>query len=625
MTPAELHGLSRPEQPAVHPDGSTIAYVENRIDVEEDHYHRTIWVGNESGVTQFTSGPGDSMPTWSPDGSSLAFLRTVDDKPQVAVIPTDGGEAEVVSAFELGVKSLAWSPDGSMIAVTATDWTDEWSDLDEDERSRRPRRIATAPYRFDGRDWIHDRKNHVYLVDPSGSEDVRCLTPGDWDESDPVWHPDGTAITFLSNRLADRSSDLGASVLRVEVESATTEEVLPHGSWVLAEYAENGDLYVIGRPETIWPSVWSVWKLTPDGDLADLTGHLDRSSISLAGGTPYIEMDGDLAYVQYENAGRVGTIAVHPDGTVDHVLDGNQVISGFSAAGGTAAYVSTTGDDPGTLFLMREGEGEAIAHASDLSLPMPEHFTTISEGVEIDVWVLLPEGSDPVPVLLNIHGGPASQYGFGFFDEFQVFVGAGYGVVACNPRGSSGKGEEFVRAVAKGGWGKVDVTDVNAALEAALARYPRLDSERIGIMGGSYGGFLSAWMIADDHRFKSAVVERGLLSFNSFAGTSDIGGSFPRHYTGGDFGDGWETWWEKSPLSRAHTTTTPTLVLHSENDFRCPIEQAEQYFMTLLRAGVTTEMLRFPGEGHEMTRSGKPRHRVERFEAIIEWHNQFLI
>lgn len=288
------------------------------------------------------------------------------------------------------------------------------------------------------------------------------------------------------------------------------------------------------------------------------------------------------------------------------------------------SYVATTPTDPGTLFIVRDGEGEAVFHSSELDLIEPDHFTTFSEGVEIDVWVTLPPGSDPVPLLVNIHGGPASQYGFGFFDEFQVYAAAGYGVVACNPRGSSGKGDEFVKAVAIDGWGRVDVTDVNAAVDAAIERHPRLDGDRMGVMGGSYGGFLTAWIIADDHRWRSAVVERGLLSFNSFAGTSDIGGSFPLYYTGAGFGDGWETWWEKSPLRIAHQTTTPTLVLHSENDFRCPIEQAEQYFMTLIKAGVTTELLRFPGEGHEMSRSGKPRHRRERFEAILDWHDRHL-
>ena len=229
-----------------------------------------------------------------------------------------------------------------------------------------------------------------------------------------------------------------------------------------------------------------------------------------------------------------------------------------------------------------------------------------------------------VPLLLNVHGGPASQYGFGLFDEFQVYASAGYGVVACNPRGSSGRGEEWVEAVKGKAWGKVDLEDVRAVVDVALDQFPRLDSNRMGIMGGSYGGFLTSWIIGHEDRWKSAVVERALTVWNSFSGTSDIAGVFAENYLESDYPEGWDVWWKLSPLSIAHNVTTPTLILHSEEDWRCPIEQAEQYFMALLRNGTSTEFVRFPGEGHELSRSGKPRHRQERFEAILDWHSRHL-
>jgi dipeptidyl aminopeptidase/acylaminoacyl peptidase len=261
---------------------------------------------------------------------------------------------------------------------------------------------------------------------------------------------------------------------------------------------------------------------------------------------------------------------------------------------------------------------------AEVPMTDPEHFRVVSGGIEVDAWALLPPGDGKVPVLLNIHGGPASQYGWGFFDEFQVYAAAGYGVVACNPRGSTGRGLEHVRAVVGDGWGVVDVEDVTNTIEEALRRYPRLDARRIGVMGGSYGGFLTAWLIAQDHRYQSAIVERALLSFTSFAGTSDIGAIFPRIYAGVDLVEDPDTLWQKSPLAVAHQIQTPTLILHSENDFRCPIEQAEQLFMILKRQQTDAELLRFPGEGHELSRSGKPRHRRERFEAVLDWHGRHL-
>jgi dipeptidyl aminopeptidase/acylaminoacyl peptidase len=173
-------------------------------------------------------------------------------------------------------------------------------------------------------------------------------------------------------------------------------------------------------------------------------------------------------------------------------------------------------------------------------------------------------------------------------------------------------------------WGVVDYADVTAVVDAALGRYDRLDAGRMGVMGGSYGGFMAAWIIGQEDRWKSAVVERALISWTSFAGTSDIGGVFPENYLEASYPEAWDTWWQRGPLALAHNVTTPTLVLHAENDFRCPIEQAEQYFMALLRNGTTTEFIRFPDEGHEMSRSGKPRHRKERFEAILDWHDRHL-
>jgi len=224
-----------------------------------------------------------------------------------------------------------------------------------------------------------------------------------------------------------------------------------------------------------------------------------------------------------------------------------------------------------------------------------------------------------VPFLLNIHGGPASQYGWGFFDEFQVYADAGYGVVATNPRGSAGRDAEFLKAVSGEGWGTVDVADIDAVVAAALEKFPRLDPDRLGVMGGSYGGFLTAWLIAHQDRWQTAVVERALLSWPSFGGTSDIGGWFGDSYVGVA-----DLQWNRSPLRVAHQTTTPTLIVHSENDYRCPIEQAEQYFNVLRRQRVVTEFVRFPNEGHELSRSGKPKHREERFEIILDWLERTL-
>jgi dipeptidyl aminopeptidase/acylaminoacyl peptidase len=278
----------------------------------------------------------------------------------------------------------------------------------------------------------------------------------------------------------------------------------------------------------------------------------------------------------------------------------------------------------------RESEGaltdlnsEFIAEAG---LIEPQEFTFESDGHEIHGWGFLPEGDEKVPLLFNIHGGPAAQYDWGFFDEFQVYAGAGYGVVAINPRGATGYGYEHV-ATPIGRWGEEmppDMLDLTSAPYEAAKQFDRLDLDRLGIMGGSYGGLSTAMVTALDQNYTSAVAERGVYNWLSMAGTSDIP-FFMDLYLETNMPEGADELWRASALARAHKVTTPTLVLHSETDFRCPIEQGQQYFTALYRSGVDTELLIFPsGEGHELSRSGKPKHRVERFDAILDWHENHI-
>ncbi|MGB7859551.1 MAG: S9 family peptidase [Acidimicrobiia bacterium] len=625
MRPDELHLLIAPSDPRLSPGGLATAFVVSSPDLDEDSYDRSIWIADPE-PRKFTSGPGDTNPRWSPDGANIAFLRSVDAGPaQVAVIPVHGGEARILTEFEHGAEAVEWSPDGSQLAVVGVTPTEDWTDIDADERLRRPRRVTRVPYRFDARGWTHDRRRHIWLVNVDQSAEPRCLTPGDFDEESPAWSPDGERIAFLTDRNPLLGLASGNDFLEVDVASGDVTVSERRGFWVSVSYRPDGTLHVLGNLSPRYPVDSRLYRLESDNSLTDLTGHLDRSVAAVASGPPRIEWVGLTAVTGYEDSGRFGVISVAEDSTVEHVIDGDRVVTGFDVIDDVFVFTASHWESPGQLYALAEGaETQLTSFHSGGPWTEPEHFQVESDGQTIDVWVLLPDGDGKVPWLLNVHGGPAAQYGFGFFDEFQVYAGAGFGVVGCNPRGSSGKGSAFLEAVKGEAWGEVDLADIRKAVTASLAKFPRLDSERSGVMGGSYGGFMTAWIVAHEDRWQSAVVERALTNWTSFAGTSDIGGVFPENYTGVRYPDGWDLWWKLSPMSIVDKVTTPTLVLHSEEDWRAPIEQSEQYFMALLRNGTTTEFVRFPGEGHEMSRSGKPQHRKERFEAILEWHDRHL-
>ena len=627
MEPENLSLLNVPSDPQIHPDGVRFAFVLTRMDLEEDGYRRQIHVHDGESVRPFTTGQIDGMPRWSPDGDRLAFLRATDVRkpiPQLGLMPAGGGEGEIVTRFDLGVEYLVWSPDGRWICVVAQSWAPDLAALTDEERGRRAKRITRFPYRFDNRGWLHDRHRQLWLVDPSGAEEARRLTNGDFDESVPAWHPDGTRIAFITDRRPRQGLEAGSDVYEVTLDGRLSQPVA-RGGWLAPLYSPEGDLHVAGDPRVDYPRLQGLWKVHSE-EADNVFPDLDRSVFLVGGGGPVLpKWSNDRLYTVVEDSGRVELRAFEPGGYGKAVVGGDRLVTGFDVGPDdmvVAAVSSPT--EPGEIVsVTNEDERQLTFYSppSGLVVRPTEHFQTRSGDVELDVFVLTPDGEGPFPVLLNIHGGPATQYGFGFFDEFQVYAGAGYAVVACNPRGSSGKGSEFTRAVVGDEWGRVDLADIEAALEAALDRFPALDRDRIGIMGGSYGGFMTAWAIGQDQKYRSAIVERALLSFPSFAGTSDIGPFFgPNYILTTELGP----MWDKSPLSLADRVRTPTLLIHSEDDFRCPIEQAEQFLAALWQNDVPAEMLRFPGEGHELSRSGKPKHRVERFQAILAWHDKNL-
>ena len=318
------------------------------------------------------------------------------------------------------------------------------------------------------------------------------------------------------------------------------------------------------------------------------------------------------------------------------LIGGERQVTGLSLSGAGAwlAFAAADPASPSEVHLCRaDGSGERRltdlnrAWKAEVALSRPERFRYTRAGFTLDGWVMKPFGFEAgrrYPALLNVHGGPASQYGHGFFDEFQVYAGAGYAVVYVNPRGSQGCGEAFTRAVV-GDWGGGDYADVMAGLDAALARFDFLDPERLGVMGGSYGGYMTSWIVGHSDRFKAACSERAVNAQVSMFGTSDIGHYFQEAHSGGR--PPWDDpaiFVDRSPLTYAPRITTPLLIIHSEDDLRCPMEQAEQLFVALKKLRRDVTLVRFPDENHDLSRTGRPRHRLERFRILLDWFSKHL-
>jgi dipeptidyl aminopeptidase/acylaminoacyl peptidase len=320
------------------------------------------------------------------------------------------------------------------------------------------------------------------------------------------------------------------------------------------------------------------------------------------------------------------------------LLGGDRQVHDYDASGGVVAAVVSDPTSAGEVVVLEpEGSGElqggapvdrlqertitdfgALLARSASLRPMTELAATAPDGASVHGWVLKPAGTGPFPVVLMVHGGPFAQYGWTLFDEAQVYVGAGYAVVMGNPRGSAGYGERHGRAIV-GDFGNLDAKDVLALLDAALAD-PDLDGDRVGVMGGSYGGYMTSWLVAHSDRFRAAISERACNAFDSFEGSSDIGWLFVSQYNGTDP----ERVLAQSPLTHVDRIRTPMLLIHSEHDWRCPVEQAQRLFVALKQRKVEVELLLFPGEGHELSRSGLPSHRIARFEAILDWWGRHL-
>ncbi len=656
----QLPLLNSVSAPAAHPDGTRAVVSVTRPDFDADAYVGQLWsVPFDPAMPprRITRGFRDTAPAFSPDGSALAFLRaTPEGKPQLHVVEADGGEPQAITEQKLGVSEFSWAPDSRRIVFS--------SRVPEEGRygtvdgvgagSEDARLITDNQYRLNGLGYTADKPAQLFVVEvpelgaeppvvPVGraakareAEAAALLPPavqltfGEADHTSPSFSRNGESVYFVASLHEGHDADIASGIYSVPAAGGEATALRPgaapqsvqeacesaNGEWMFFTAQDLGDdgLDFVARNTALYVMPVRGGKATMLSDVEnqDIGGRLEAFGV-----------DGVLAL--NTSRGSVQLIQWTADGESEVLVKEPLVVIGASAVGDLLSVSYGDAVSNGELGVLEKGGLRVLtdftkALRGEATILEPHEFTaTGSDGYPVHGWAVLPEGPGPHPVLLTIHGGPFAQYTGAFFDEAQVYAEAGYAVVMCNPRGSAGYGQAHGGAI-KERMGTVDMSDVLTFLEGALEAFTAMDRESIGIMGGSYGGYLTAWVIGHEHRFKAAIVERGFLDPVSFAGSSDIGWFFGGQYTGGSP----EQIAAQSPMAVVTAVRTPTLVIHSENDLRCPVEQGQRYFAALKAQGVETALLLFPGEDHELSRSGTPHHRRQRFEQILAWWAKHL-
>jgi dipeptidyl aminopeptidase/acylaminoacyl peptidase len=629
----DLYLLRQVTDCEMHPDGVRVAYVVSWCDKESDSNRNQIWLHDGETTRPLTYAHTAAAPRFSPDGQWLAYLAGAHQSPpHVHVLNLAGGEALQLTKLDDGCDELAWLPDSSglvLVAKTRPD-VDRGKTREELAKAPRPRMIETTQYRFNGRGFVNERRQQVYTVVLPNAADQPAvpvqITDGPFDSFGAKPSPDGNRVAFTSARHDDREWVGGNDVWVVEGEGAPTC-VTNGGSWAALAWINDRELVATGFRPRGTVRLSSLHVLQADGSAEPRL--LGDGQISHAG---RLQVRGTSVFALGAARG-ANHLFEYDLGTGERtaVAVGRRQITAFGASRDATrlVFVATGSNTPAELCAVAGGrERQLTSHSApflaEVELAEVEDVEcTSADGYPVHALMCRPTiaSDSTMAALVYVHGGPMSQYAYGFFDEFQIAAASGYVVIGANPRGSDGYGQAHADSIV-GDLGNLDWLDVQATADALAARHD-VDEKRIGIGGGSYGGFMAAWATGHTDRFKAALVERAVTNWVTMEGTSDIGW-FGRSNTLADTLGDIESLRRQSPITYARNVTTPTLVLHSEEDWRCPPEQGEQWYAVLRRKGVDVSYVRFPGENHELTRAGRPSFRVARFELVHNFYARHL-
>ena len=642
-------------------DGKKTAVVANKVN-KENGYNKVLLYSRGYGFDRLTSETGSIGTYIWLDNIKILFEETRCEKVKLKKekgyditsfheISIHGGEAKHKFDIPLAVSNISKIEYDKFIVLANFDNNKpsiEGKETHEAEEILKKYKEETeahtvideVPFWFNGKGITNKKRQRLYIWDSSKSSTIPLTGPLD-DVSKYKISPCKKFILWTGSKAPYEVKELKSNLYLIDIEKKTETPLLKENMFIKDfdfygdKYflvANNGEKYSFAHHGNFYTLENSELTLIKEYDLSLESSAISDSSFS---GGENSKLIGDLYYFNSLNGiySEIYTLNLK-SGEIINITNFKANVNCFDVEG-NVSFIAMKDLSLSEVYELKSSEGAYEVEKmsdfnkyvlNDKTLSTPEYHKLVdSEGIEFEGFVLKPigyESGKKYPAILNIHGGPKAAYGDGYFHEMQYWANEGYFVLFSNPRGSDGKGNEFAHISGK--YGTIDYENLMQFVDEMLEKYKDIDKERLGVTGGSYGGFMTNWIVGHTDRFKAAVTQRSISNWISKTGTTDIGYFFNIEQQQSDPWNSHDKMWWHSPLKYAPNVKTPTLILHSDQDLRCWTAEAYQWFTALKLHGVSTRLVMFKGENHELSRSGKPNNRIKRLEEIINWMNKYL-